>query len=271
MTPLAPTPGRPRSQPRPRVIPTLLVDGDGRLVKTVKFGKRSYIGDPINAVKIFNNKEVDELVLLDIDATRKGYEPKYGHIEDIVSEAFMPVAYGGGLRTMGQIERAFRTGIEKVVLSSSLLDGTDLISQAAARWGAQAISVCLPVGAQLFGKSKVRLASARKAMSGCIEDIARSVVAAGAGELIIYSIDRDGTFGGYDLNLLSSVTSTTNVPVVACGGAHDIADLVSAVADARCAAVAAGSLFVFRAKGQGVLINYPSSTQLSALLKNTTI
>lgn len=271
MVPLAPTPGRPLSRPGPRVIPTLLIDADGRLVKTVKFGKRTYIGDPINAVKIFNNKEVDELVLLDIDATRKGYEPNYGRIEDIASEAFMPVAFGGGLRTMGQIEQAYRTGIEKVILSSSLLDGTGLISQASARWGAQAISVCLPVGAQLFGKPKVRLAGARKALSGSIEDIVRTVTAAGAGELIIYSIDRDGTFDGYDLKLLSSVSAATNVPVVACGGAHDIADLVSAVADAQCAAVAAGSLFVFRAKGQGVLINYPSSTQLSALLKTKII
>lgn len=264
MVALAPTPSRPLSQPRPRVIPTLLIDTDGRLVKTVKFSKRDYIGDPINAVKIFNNKEVDELVLLDIDASRKGVEPNYAHIEDIVSEAFMPVAYGGGLRTMAQIERVYETGIEKVILSSSLLDGSELIREASARWGAQAITVCLPVGTQLWGKPKVRLVGARKSLKGGITEIARSVVTDGAGELFVYSIDRDGTFDGYDQELLSDIAAAVDVPVVACGGAQDAADLARAVTGTGCAAVAAGSLFVYRSKGQGVLINYPTSAQMAA-------
>ncbi|MDP2738108.1 MAG: HisA/HisF-related TIM barrel protein [Pseudorhodobacter sp.] len=263
MASLAPTPGRPLSRPRPRVIPTLLIDAGGRLVKTVKFGKRDYIGDPINAVKIFNNKEVDELVLLDIDASRKGYEPNYNHIEAIVGEAFMPVAYGGGLRTMSHIERAYRTGIEKVILSSSLLDGTELIRSAAARWGVQAITVCLPVGTSLWRKPQVRLAGGKKPFAESAEQAARRVLDAGAGELIVYSIDRDGTFDGFDIDLLSRITSIVDVPVVACGGARDVPDLARAVNEAKCAAVAAGSLFVFRAKGQGVLINYPSPTLLA--------
>lgn len=263
MAPLVPTPGRPRSHPRPRVIPTLLIDADGRLVKTVKFGKRNYIGDPINAVKIFNKKEVDELVLLDIDASRKGSEPNYAHIQAIVSEAFMPVAYGGGLRTMAQLERIYETGIEKVILSSSQLDGSDLIREASARWGAQAITVCLPVAARLWGKPKVRLAGGRKALKGSVEDIARAAVLDGAGELIVYSIERDGTFGGYDHALLSGVADAVDVPVVACGGASNVADLTRAVTDSGCAAVAAGSLFVYRAKGQGVLINYPTAAQIA--------
>lgn len=264
MAPLTPTPGRPFSRPRPRVIPTLLIDADGRLVKTVKFAKRDYIGDPINAVRIFNNKEVDELVLFDIDATRKGYEPDYEHIADIVGEAFMPVAYGGGLRTMTQIERVYKTGIEKVILSSSLLDGEDLIREAAARWGAQAVTVCLPVGAKLWSKPKVRLAGGQKAISGSLEEVAAAAVAAGAGEIIVYSIDRDGTFEGYDHDLLSPIAAALGVPVVTSGGARDVADLARAVRETRCAAVAAGSLFVYRAKGQGVLINYPSRDQLTA-------
>lgn len=263
MTALTPTPGRPRARPRPRIIPTLLIDANGRLVKTVKFGKRTYIGDPINAVKIFNNKEVDELVLLDIDASRKGYQPNYAHIEDIVGEAFMPVAYGGGLRTMEHIEKAYQSGIEKIILSSSLLDGNKLIHDAAARWGMQAITVCLPIGIKLWGKPKLRLAGGQKTIAGSIEEAAKSAVAAGAGELIIYSIDRDGTFDGYDQELLSRVTEVVGVPVIACGGARDVPDLVRAITKANCAAVAAGSLFVYRAKGQGVLINYPSPTQLA--------
>lgn len=264
MAPLSPTPGRPLAHPRPRVIPTLLIDADGRLVKSVKFGKRDYIGDPINAVKIFNNKEVDELVLLDIDASRKGYAPKYDHIADIVGEAFMPVAYGGGLRTAAQIERVYKAGIEKVILSSSLLDGEDLIREASARWGAQAVTVCLPVGTKLWGKTKVRLAGGQKALAGSLNEVARSVVAAGAGEIIVYSIDRDGTFDGYDHALLASIAAAVGVPMVASGGARDVADLARAVQDSDCAAVAAGSLFVYRAKGQGVLINYPSREQLAA-------
>ena len=264
MVALSPTPGRPLSLPRPRVIPTLLIDADGRLVKTVKFSKRDYIGDPINAVKIFNNKEVDELVLLDIDASRKGYEPKYEQIADIVSEAFMPVAYGGGLRTMAQIERVYQAGIEKVILSSSLLDGYDLIRAASARWGAQAVTVCLPVGAKLWGKPKVRFAGGQKAVSGSLQEVVAAAVAAGVGEIILYSIDRDGTFEGYDHGLLSAIAAAVDVPVVASGGARDVADLAKAVRKTNCAAVAAGSLFVYRAKGQGVLINYPSRDQLAA-------
>lgn len=264
MTPLAPTPGRPLARPRPRVIPTLLIDSGGRLVKTVKFSKRAYIGDPINAVKIFNNKEVDELILLDIDASRKGYEPKYDHIADIVGEAFMPVAYGGGLRTMAQIERVYKAGIEKVILSTSLMDGDNLIREASARWGAQAVTVCLPVGTNLWGKPKVRLAGGQKALSISLEEAAQASVAAGAGEIIVYFIDRDGTFKGYDHEQLAPITAAVDVPVVACGGARDVADLAMAVMGTNCAAVAAGSLFVYRAQGQGVLINYPSRDQLAA-------
>ena len=129
-----PTPGRPAQSRRARVIPTLLIDRDGRLVKTVKFGKRAYIGDPINAVRIFNTKEVDELLLIDIDASVDGREPPYGRIAEIASEAFIPVAYGGGLKTEGQIERTFDCGVEKVIISGALAQGPSLIEIAAHRW-----------------------------------------------------------------------------------------------------------------------------------------
>jgi imidazole glycerol-phosphate synthase subunit HisF len=253
---------------RVRVIPTLLIDGRGRLVKTVKFGKRTYIGDPINAVKIFNAKEVDELVLLDIDATRESRSPNYALIEDIVSEAFMPVGYGGGIRTMEQVRQLYQCGIEKVVVSSCLAAaateaGGTLIQQASTRFGAQAVVACLPVKKSLFGGYSVRVASGSTALPGSPEDVARRAVADGAGELIIYSMDRDGTFGGYDIELLRRVSAAVAVPVVACGGAREVDDFRAAIIEGGCSAVAAGSIFVYQSQGRGVLISYPSPAELA--------
>jgi cyclase len=248
---------------RRRVIPTLLIDGRGRLVKTVRFGKRTYIGDPINAVKIFNVKEVDELVLLDIDATREGREPNYELIEDIVSEAFMPVGYGGGIRSIAQIERLYKRGIEKVVLSSCLSEGGRLVSEAAQRYGGQAVTVSLPVKHTLLGRESVRMVSGTRTLDGRVEDIARNVVESGAGELIVYAIDRDGSYAGYDIDLLRRVSAAADVPVVACGGARDLADFHTALTVGGCSAVAAGSMFVYQSQGRGVLISYPSQAELA--------
>lgn len=252
---------RPRLR-RVRVIPTLLIDGKGRLVKTVRFGKRTYIGDPINAVKIFNNKEVDELVLFDIDASKERREPDYPLIEDIVSEAFMPVAYGGGIMSLEQIERLYHCGIEKVVLSSVLDSESGLIRQAAARYGAQAIVVCLPVKRSMLGAYSVRVVSGGRALKGSPESIAQDVVSAGAGEIIVYSIDRDGAYSGYDLGLLRQITAAVDVPVVACGGARGLDDFRLAILEAGCSALAAGSLFVYRSDTRGVLISYPHQADL---------
>lgn len=243
---------------RPRVIPTLLMDRDGRLVKTIKFGKRDYIGDPINAVQIFNRKEVDELVLFDIDASRDGREPNYERIEDIVSEAFMPVAYGGGVASMAQIEKLYRCGIEKVILSTVLEKGAGLVGEAAARFGEQAVVACLPVKSGLFGGPTVRILNGKRDTKLGPIELAQALVKAGVGELILYSIDRDGTYTGYDLDLLRQLTDVIQVPVVACGGARGIEDFHAAINEAGCSAVAAGSIFVYQAKGRGVLITYPS-------------
>lgn len=247
---------------RVRVMPTLLIDGRGRLVKTVKFGKRTYIGDPINAVKIFNDKEVDELVLLDIDAAKDGREPSYGLIEDIVGEALMPVAYGGGILAMNQIERLYRCGIEKIVLSSALTDGTALVAEASRRYGAQAVVVCLPVKRSMIGKSTVRVVSLSRSIDGAPDAVARRIVEAGAGELLVYSVDRDGTYAGYDLPLLKKIAAAVDVPVVACGGARGLDDFRDAIVEAGCSAVAAGSLFVYRSDTRGVLISYPTQEDL---------
>ena len=247
---------------RIRVIPTLTIDGRGRLVKTVRFDKRTYIGDPINAVRIFNGKEVDELLLLDIDATKEGRSPDYDAIEEIVSEAFMPVGYGGGIRTMEEVTRLFQCGIEKVVISSAAAN-LDLIHEASQRFGAQSVAVCLQVKRGLMGGYSVRFNSVAAGSSDKPEDFARKVVEAGAGEVIVYAIDRDGAYKGYDLALLQAVSSAVDVPVVACGGARNIDDFRAAVAEAGCSAVAAGSLFVYRSAGQGVLISYPSQAELT--------
>nr|WP_306267864.1 HisA/HisF-related TIM barrel protein [Pararhizobium sp. IMCC3301] len=263
---LGPTPGRPAPGRRVRVIPTLLIDRDGRLVKTVKFGKRTYIGDPINAVRIFNTKQVDELVLIDIDASAEGRPPAYDLIADIASEAFMPVAYGGGLQTEDQLARAFDCGVEKVILSGALAQGTGMIEAGARRWGGQSISVCLPVARNWLGREQVRLKRGRKALKSDLNAIVRQITEAGAGEIIVYSIDRDGTWEGYDTALLRKVADATTLPVVACGGAGSAADFRPAILEAGCAAVAAGSLFVFQRKGRGVLISYPQQDKLMAEL-----
>lgn len=247
---------------RIRVIPTLLIDRDRRLVKTVRFGQRTYIGDPINAVRIFNDKQVDELVLIDIDASKDGRAPDLAVIEDIVSEAFMPVAYGGGIRSADDIGHLLRAGIEKVILSTAAFEIPALISEAAERYGNQAIVVCLPVKRALIGGPRVKVRSGAKDTGLKPVDAARKAVELGAGEIMLYAIDRDGTFQGYDLPLLAEVAHAVPVPVVACGGAAGIDDFRRAVTEAGCQAVAAGSLFVYQGKTRGVLITYPEPTRL---------
>ena len=256
------TPGRPRGSRRIRVIPTLLLDGKGRLVKTVKFGKRDYIGDPINAVRIFNSKQVDELVLLDIDCSIEEREPNYELIAEIASEACMPIAYGGGLDSVPRIERTVDCGVEKVILSSSLRHGVGLVEEAVIRWGSQSIVACLPIVKNWLGKPRVAVLQGRKSLKGSPEELARELAAAGAGEIIAYFIDRDGTWEGYDLAELRRITAATDTPVVACGGAGTLDDFRKAVTEGGCSAVAAGSMFIYQAKALGVLINYPSDQVL---------
>jgi cyclase len=241
---------------RVRVIPTLLLNSSGGLVKTVRFTKRTYIGDPINAVKIFNDKKVDELVLLDIDATRENRLPAFNLIEDIVSEAFMPVGYGGGIKTVNDMARLFRSGVEKVVLSSAAVADLELIRKGADRFGSQSIVVCLDVRKGWWGRYNVTTRSGTRRHLGTPEDWAQKACLAGAGEVIIYSIDRDGTYRGYDLSLLVRINQAVEVPVVACGGAGSKEDFAAAV-NVGCDAVAAGSVFVYHGAQRGVLITYP--------------
>jgi cyclase len=246
---------------RIRVIPTLLMNSSGGLVKTVQFGKRTYIGDPINAVRIFNEKNVDELLLLDIDAMRENRLPAFDLIEDIVGEAFMPVGYGGGIKTINDMARLFRSGVEKVVLGSAAVTNPELIREAADRFGSQSIVVCLNVRKDWWGRYNVTTVSGTRRHSGTPEYWAEGACSAGAGEIIIYSIDRDGTYRGYDLPLLFRITQAVDVPVVACGGASRREDFVEAV-NIGCAAVGAGSIFVYHGSQRGILITYPDEPLL---------
>jgi cyclase len=248
---------------RIRVIPVLLID-KGKLVKTVKFKKPNYIGDPVNAVKIFNDKEVDEIVLLDISATKESRDPDYDKIEEICSEAFMPFAYGGGINSLDQVDRLFQLGIEKVVLNSALNSNIDLVKQISDKFGAQSIVASIDIKKNLFGKYVAYSHSGLKKVGMTIENYLNRILEAGVGEVFLNSIDRDGTFLGYDLELIGQLSKNAPVPIVACGGARNLDDFKLAV-NSGASAVAAGSLFVYRGLQKGIMINYP--TQLELRLK----
>ncbi len=247
-----------------RVIPSLLLRNGG-LVKTLQFGSPRYVGDPINAIKIFNDKEVDELVILDIEATKRG-SIDLGLLARINKEAFMPLAYGGGIRREVDIEKILALGYEKVVLNSAARDEPELISRAARLCGSQSVVVCIdakrkrPSGHSVFdyrtGKSTADSPAAW----------AREVESRGAGELLLYSVDRDGTFSGYDTALIRSVTDSVTIPVVALGGARGIDDFEAALREGGATAVSAGSLFVFHGRHRAVLITYPDKKLLRSRL-----
>jgi cyclase len=248
-----------------RVIPTLLLKNKG-LVKTQQFKNPVYIGDPINAVKIFNEKEVDELVLLDITATLENKEPKYEWIKNIVSESFMPVGYGGGVKSIEHAKKLFDTGIEKIILNSEAFN-TQLISDLANIYGNQSIVVCIDTRKNLLGGYATFTNAGSKKNKISPEKLAQTVTDAGAGEIIIQSIDREGTMKGFDLDLIKLVSQAVNVPVVASGGAGTLQDLRQAIVVGKASAVTAGSMFVFKGKQRGVLINYPKQSELKNLFK----
>lgn len=240
----------------PRVIPCLLLRDRG-LVKTVKFKSDVYVGDPVNAVRIFNDKEADELILLDIDATREGRGPDFELIAEIAGECFMPVAYGGGIRSFADVQRVIRSGIEKVVINSAAYGGLDVIREASATYGSQAVVVGIDVRKPLLGGYKLYSRSGQNEEKVKLTAHIEAIVAAGAGEIFINSIDRDGVMGGYDIELIRQVCAVTNTPVIACGGAGSVAHLAEAVERGGASAVAAGSMFVFHGRHKAVLINYP--------------
>ncbi len=249
-----------------RVIPCLLLRGNG-LVKTKKFKDAVYIGDPVNTVRIFSDKEADEIVILDIDASREGREPNYELIAEMAGEAFMPVAYGGGVRSLEQIRRLIRSGVEKVVINTLATESLDTIRAAVKVFGSQAIVGGVDVRRKLWGGYAVVAKSATEVTKLNLQQHIENLVRAGVGELLINDVERDGCMTGYDLALVRSAAQAP-VPVVVCGGAGTLEHLRAAVLDGGASAVAAGSMFVFHGKHRAVLINYPKTADLEKIFKN---
>jgi imidazole glycerol-phosphate synthase subunit HisF len=242
---------------RVRIIPVLLLKNGG-LYKTVRFGKDKYVGDPINTVKLFNEKEADELVLLDYNATLDKRAPDFSRIAEIAGEAFMPMAYGGGITHLDQAKKVFDGGFEKVVLNSVLFNNLTILEEIGNIYGAQSVVGSIDVRKNLFGRQKVYSVSGTRKTDLDPVEWAKALEAAGAGEIFLNSVDRDGTWEGYDIPLIRAVSGAVGIPVIACGGAGSVADLEMAVREGGASAVAAGSLFVYQRKGMGVLVNFPT-------------
>lgn len=251
---------------RPRIIPSLLVH-EGGLVKTVNFKNPKYVGDPINAVKIFNEKVVDELAIFDIDASVLGKEPNYKLIENLALQSRMPLCYGGGVKTVEQAQRIFGLGIEKIALSSVVSQNPDIISQIANKVGSQSVIAVLDIKRKLLGGYEVYIHNGKKATGKDPIKFVEELQSLGVGEIIINSIDQDGVMKGYDLNLISKIREKISVPLTVLGGAGSLEDIKKVIDMHGIIGVAAGSLFVFKGKYKAVLINYPNKAEKENLFK----
>lgn len=250
---------------RTRIIPTLLLQDSG-LVKTIKFKNPKYVGDPINAVRIFNEKEVDELVLLDIKATVEKAEPNFKEIEEIVSEAFMPIGYGGGINKIEHIEKLFKIGVEKIILNSAAFTNENLIQEASSIYGSQSIVVSIDVKKDLWGEYRIYTHSGSNKVKDNLIEIVNKFQKLGAGEILINSIDKDGTMTGYDVALIEMVSKVLDIPVIASGGAGGIKDIVAAI-NSGASAVAGGSMFIYQGIHRAVLLSYITSESVENELK----
>ena len=245
---------------RIRVIPGLLLHRKG-LVKSVRFKDYKYVGDPINAVRIFNDKEVDELAILDIDASREKRPPDIDRIAAIVSEAFMPIAYGGGITRVEEAEKILQNGAEKVIINKAAVENADLITAIAKRFGSQSVVASLDFKKNWLGAIKLFTDNGKTNTRLDPEQFAKKMADAGAGEILLNAIDRDGTFEGYDLEMIKKISDAVNIPVIALGGAGSLSDFKQAV-EHGASAVSAGSMFVFQRPHRAVLISYPSQKEL---------
>lgn len=246
-----------------RVIPALLLKGNG-LVKTVAFKDPKYVGDPINAIRIFNEKEVDELMVLDISASIENREPNYELIEQFAGECFMPLAYGGGIKTIGQARKLFSLGVEKICLQTAAYEDPHLIRVLASEFGSQSVMVSVDIKRDFLGRKKVYIASRGKTVAVDFQELISKLVEAGAGEVLLNSVDKDGTLSGPDLGLIRQTTQNLRVPLIALGGISSLGDIRAAV-DAGASAVAAGAFFVYHGPHRAVLITYPEYKELEKL------
>ncbi len=249
---------------RTRVIPSLLLRNDC-LVKTVGFDKYTYIGDPCNTVRIFNELEVDELIFLDITASTEKREPNFKVLNDIANECFMPLGYGGGVRSLECAKLIFDIGFEKIVLNTHAIERPELISEIADHFGSQSVIVSIDVKKNIFGRQTVRGLAGKKNTRMVPVEWAKTAEEYGAGEILLTSIDREGSWSGFDLNLVKSVALEVSIPVVAHGGAGSVQDVYDVVKQGGASAVAVGSMVTFQKKGMGVLINFPDQKSLNDL------
>lgn len=247
---------------RPRIIPILLLNNTG-LYKTQKFSDPKYIGDPINAIRIFNEKEVDELAFLDIAATVNGKEPNLAVLRDIASECFMPLSFGGGINSVEMIREILNVGVEKVAINTAAVQRPSLITEAARFFGNSTIVVSIDAKKNMLGKYIVYINGGREKTNLNPVDWAKESERHGAGEILLNSIDQDGMMQGYDWKLIKSVTDAVAIPVIVAGGAGGIDDFVRAINECHVSAVAAGSYFVFQGKHRAVLITYPSRSEVN--------
>jgi cyclase len=253
---------------RIRVIPVLTIQGR-KLVKTVQFKKPNYIGDPINAIKIFNDKEVDEIAVLDILASKERKEPNYNLIEEMAGECFIPLAYGGGITNFEQAQRIFALGVEKLILNSAVQDNMALINEIASAYGNQSVVVCMDIRKNIFGKRELYFTSGSDKSKRPYLQVLQDCVNAGAGEVIVQDIDKEGTFSGYNTDIISEIASQIPVPVIALGGAKSIDDMRIAITEGKASAVAAGSFFIYKNNDpKSILINYPSQEILEKEIFN---
>ena len=253
---------------RPRITPCLLIRSGG-LVKTVQFADEKYVGDPINAVKIFNEKEADELVVLDIDASVTGAEPNLRLISQFAVECRMPLCYGGGIKTVDQARTIISLGVEKIAIASAAVENPALISDIAEAVGSQSVVVVLDVKRSTNGADyEVRTHNGRRSTGRRATDVIADAEARGAGEIVVNSIDEDGRMKGYDLELAKRVRAATRLPMTVLGGAGSLADIGQLIGECGVIGAAAGSLFVFKGSYRAVLINYPSQVQRDDLIRS---
>jgi len=239
-----------------RIIPCLLYDGSG-LVKTIKFKNPSYIGDPINAIKIYNEKEVDELIVIDINASKQKRKPNFDKIADMASEAFMPFAYGGGVKTFDDFASLYKIGIEKVIVNSLIQENPEIIKKVIAHYGSQAVIACIDFKKIMFSGIIPYSYIGNKIKMSLIDYANYLTTDIGVGELMLQSIDKDGTWEGFDDEIISTILNSIEIPVIACGGCGSIEDLKTVLYKTNANAAAIGSMAVYSKKGMGVLINFP--------------
>ena len=245
----------------------MLLYSSSGLVKTIRFKNPKYIGDPINAIKIFNDKEVDELILIDIDAYKNKKEPNIDFIKKMATECFMPLCYGGGISKLDEIEKILYNGVEKISLNSIAHHNPNVIKEAANKFGSQSIVVSMDVKKNWLNKEYVYTDKGTNNTKLNPIEFAKKMEDHGAGELFVNSIDRDGTYSGYNIELIEKISKSVTIPVIACGGAKSITDFRLAI-NAGASAVAAGSMFVFFGELKSVLINYPTTEELNSLYIN---